>query len=672
MTKNLILIFLLLVSIIGYGQTDKTFCETLQSINTLIQQEHYNAKKVDDSLSVYVFNTFLDKLDENNSIFIASDIDFLKKHQYKIDDYITTNNCEFINDFYTIYKIAVNRLNLVIESIKNEPFPYSINDKLSFSKKKLPYLTSEKDLKYLYKKSILFLTLKDVALTSTNKDSLVKVFNTTVNAAKIKTLDKYSCKSNKLNISQNDFYTQFFSVFCSYFDPHTDFFTKTDKSTFLSSVSADNLTFGMDVSLNDDDEIIVNQILPGSDAYFSKKIEVEDQILKIKYQKEEFSIACSNIKKINEIFSSNDYKNVEFTLRKKSGQLYSVNLTKKVMKDYQNNVFSYILEKDNHKTGYIKIPSFYSTFENGKTNVSDDVVKEIFKLKNDKIDNLIIDLENNGGGSMEEAIKLCGQFIDVGPLSILNDKLNKKEIIKDYNRGTLYNGKMAVIINGFSASASEFFANAMQDYNRAIVVGSKSMGKASMQRIVPLKNNNDGFVKLTIEKFYRITGKSNQTIGVTPDIIIENLFEKQMPSEKDYPTALKNDTISMNLKYTKIPLSERDIIAIENSKNRIKVNPNVLKIQNLNKKVNQLYDDFAPINLNFDDIFKEVHKTNDLWDELKDFGNIQYPFEVKNNTVDIDSFKYDEYLKKQNIDKIEIIKNNINIQESIDLLIDLK
>jgi carboxyl-terminal processing protease len=295
--KHFILYLSLLVTVLSFGQTDKTFCETLQSINSLIQQEHYNAKKVDDSLSVYVFNTFLDKLDQNNSVFIASDIAALKKHQYKIDDYITSNNCEFINDFYTTYRIAVNRLNNIIESIKNEPLPYIINDKLNFSKKKLPYVTSEKDLKYLYKKSILFLILKDVALTSTNKDSLVKVFNTTANTTKIKTLDKYSCKSNKLNISQNDLYTQFFSVFCSYFDPHSDFFTKTDKSTFLSSVSADNLTFGMDVSFNDDDEIIVNQILPGSDAYFSEKIEVKDQILKIKYQKEEFNIACSNEKK---------------------------------------------------------------------------------------------------------------------------------------------------------------------------------------------------------------------------------------------------------------------------------------------------------------------------------------------------------------------------------------
>lgn len=658
----------------SFGQADNNPCETLSRINLLIQQQHYRPKAVDDSLSAYVFEAMLERLDDDNRLFTDIEINNLKKHKLKIDDYIREGNCDFLDEFYKTYTAAVQRYSSIIEAIKNEAFVYKSTETIQFSKKAFPYVKDEKELKKLYKKRILFHTLKDIAEISKNKDSLAANFDNIAKTAKDKVFETFLCKASGFQLTRQEFNSKFFSSFCNYFDPHTEYFSESDKSSFLSAVSADNLTFGMLISMNEKDEIIVDEVIPGSSAYYTEKIDNGDQIIKIKYLNDEYDIACSSMQKVENIFSSSEYRNVEFTLRKKSGEVYNVSLTKKVMKDYDNNVYSYILEKDNKKTGYIRIPSFYAKFENGKTNMSDDVVKEIYKLQEDKIDGLIIDLQNNGGGSMEEAVKLTGAFIDAGPVAIMNDRKGDKDVLKDPNRGSVYTGPLVVLINGFSASASEFFSNAMQDYDRAIVIGTTSYGKASMQRIFPLSFGNDPheFVKLTIEEFYRITGKTNQTIGITPDVEIPLLFNEQMPRESENKTALKNDDIKSVIRFTPFPNPLKQQV-IENSRKRISQNESAKKISDMNTKIDNLYDGtLTPILLEFNSVFNDVNKINTLWKDIKDFSEIQYPIKVERNSVDVEYQEFDDYLKSSNIEKIKKLKNNFPVVEAMNIINDLK
>jgi carboxyl-terminal processing protease len=424
--------------------------------------------------------------------------------------------------------------------------------------------------------------------------------------------------------------------------------------------------------MTEKDEMTVDEVMPGSSAYFTEKIDKGDQLLKVKHKNDEYEIACSSLKKIDEIITSNEYKTADFTFRKKSGEIYNVRLNKKVMKDYQNNVFSFKVKTENATIGYIRIPSFYSTFENGKSSVSNDVAKEVYKLQEDNIDGIIIDVENNGGGSMEEAIKLSGLFIDVGPLAVMNNNKNKKEILRDLYRGTIYNGPIVVMVNGFSASASEFFANAMQDYNRAILVGNRTLGKASMQRIFPLNKENDEFLKLTLEKFYRITGKSNQYTGITPDVEIPLLFDKQMPREDSYETALTNDEISVIIKYNRLNDSIKEkVIAL--SKNRIVLSKNAIEINALNAKINPLYDnDLPPILLRFDMVFEDVTKINKLWKDIKTTNEKELPITVEQNSIDLENQKFDDYLKSFNTERIKEIKQNYHILEAANIINDIK
>lgn len=669
----MIKILLFLFPIISLAQIENNTCDKLSKLNKIIQELHYKPKPIDDSLSVFVFDNFLKELDQDKRLFTSIEIDNLKKAYTTIDNSILLKNCNFISTFFTSYNIATDRYIKTIEDFKKTPFEYKSIETIQFLNKAPSFAKDEKELIYFFKKRILFNVLKDVSEKSKNKDSLFVNFDKISKTSRDKVFEYYICQYSKLKISEKDFINKFLNIYCSYFDPHTTYLNETYISTFISSVSSDEHSFGMDVSLNDKDELIVNKVISGSDAYYSEKIESSDQIIKIKCLNQEFEVGCSTLNKIEEIFSSNMNKTAEFTFRKQNGTIFSIQLTKKIMKDHENSVFSYILKKENKKIGYIKIPSFYAIFENGKSNVSEDVAKEIYKLQNEKIEGLIIDLQNNGGGSMYEAIQLIGSFIDIGPITIMDKKSKEKEILKDYNRGNIYNGPMVVLINGLSASASELFANALQNYNRAIVVGNKSYGKASMQQIIPLTNDkkNDEFIKITIEKFYNINGNSIQGQGVIPDVEIPSLFQNQMPRENQDKTALKNDTIEGVLRFTKFnnPNKEK---AINISKERVINNENLKKISNLNLKIDSVYDNDSPlITLNFSSVFDYINKMNNFWEEIKEIEKIKSNLDVERSKLDVEYQQYDEFLKAKNIDRTKEIKNNLHIEEGFLIINDI-
>ncbi len=657
------------------AQTKTDACTTLSQINALIKESHYKPKPINDSLSVYVFNHFLKVLDERNNLFLESEINNLKKHKYKLDDYTNHLNCSFLNEFYTTYQKAVSRHTAIIESIKKEKFPLSSNELMKSYKNALPHLKTEEELKKYYKKRMLFDVLNEIAQTSSNKDSLLTAFSSISETSKQKTFDDYTCEATKNNLTTEAFYDLYFNVYCSYFDPHTEFFSTNEKSNFLSSISSDNYTLGLGLSIKETNNLTIDEILPGSPAYFSEKIELGDQVIKIKSKEEEYVVNCFNFEKITKILSSSQNKSIVLTLKKKSGEIYTVNLYKQVMRDYQNSVYSYILEKDNQRTGYIKIPSFYSTLENGQTNVSDDVALELAKLKEDKITGLIVDLENNGGGSMQEAVLLCGLFMNAPYLAQAVVKSHKKEIIGNQKPKNSYTGPIVILINGFSASASEFFANVMQDYNLALIVGTKSLGKATIQEIVPLPNEKDQFLKLTIGEFYRVTGKTNQYSGITPDIEIPSLFDDQIPREKSYATAIKNDKIENIVDTNKFPMNEKQKQAILEYKQKSKNNIELQKNIHFKTIFNQFFT-FHPvaIPLEFNAVFN-LNKLNGFskeWKEIETFSKTQYSFIVNNTSNDTKKIENSNYLKSINSTQIKNLKNNFRVFESIKIMANLK
>jgi carboxyl-terminal processing protease len=669
MRKITFLLFLITFSLLG--QNNSQTCEILSQINALVQQEHYQPKPVDDSLSVYVFDTFIDGLDGNRNLFTKLEYQNLCKHRLLLDDYILKNDCSFMNDFVSLYQLALERKKKTLEKIQNEVFDYNSKDSVKFSKKNFPFELEANEFERVWRKRVRYDVLEDISRLSSNLDSLTPHFTKLEKTSKAKIFETYLCKLNNTLDSkkglENDLQKDFLNIFCTYFDPHTNYFSLEAKTSFMSSLSTSGLSLGLNVRLNEKEEIVVDEIVPGGPAAKSGNFEKNDVIIKISNKKdEEYLVSCASLEKIGELIFSDSNLEIELTIQKKNGNILLILLKKQVMKATSNAVYSFVAGNET-KIGYVNIPNFYSDFDGfSAKGCADDVAKEIEKLQKDNIEGLIIDLQDNGGGSMQEAVKLAGMFIDFGPVSVLVNNNKKHTILKDYSRGVYYFGPIVILINGNSASASEFFSAAMQDYNRALIVGSKSLGKATMQSIVPLDGSQQNFVKLTLEKFYNITGDSNQIKGVVPDIVLPVLFDSIVPRESSYKTALKYDRIKTKAKFNAFRKDYYPTL-LEKSELRTKNNPRFQAIAATNQEINALYkDEKKPLRV----AFKDVHKTTTLWKKIKKIAETETNCIISNNLEDLEKMRFDSFQQEISTSKIKILKTNPYIEEAVELLKD--
>ena len=673
--KKILLVFLFASSSL-FGQNDENTCELVSKINTLLQQEHFKPKKVDDSLSVYVFDNFMDALDFNRNIFTKKEYLKLRKHRLKLDDYILKNNCSFMNEFISIYKTALIRKKKVLEKIQYDTFDYTKNDSIRFSKKNFPFELVAKDLEYVWKKRIKYNILEDISKMSTNLDSLTENFSDLEKITKSKLFDANLCQVNSILDTKNqieiDLQNAFLNLFCTYFDPHTNYFSLAAKSNFMSGLSTSTLSLGLIFQLNEKEQIVIAEIVPAGPAAKTNKFEKDDILLKISNNKgTSYIVSCSSINKVGEIIFSDTNPTIELTIQKKNGAVIKVLLEKQLMKASDNAVYSFIAENDT-KIGYINIPSFYSNFENNIVQgCTDDVAKEILKLQKENIKGLVIDLQNNGGGSIEEAIRLAGMFIDRGPFSILTNNKDDQIILQNEYEGSLYNGPMVLLMNGNSASASELFAAAIQDFKRGLVIGSTSLGKATLQSILPLESTKqESFVKVTIEKFYRVTGESNQIKGIIPDVTLPVLFESIIPRENSYKTAFKNESIIPKIRFTPLPNTNfPQLIKLSNS--RVKNSAVFNKIRLANEEINALYNNpKKPTRLAFSDVFDDVHENDALWNQFKRIVDNETNFTLSNTAIDLEKIKKETFLQDINSYKIQNLKNSPYLEEAIAILND--
>ncbi len=670
------LLGLFLFSLPLFAQNGVKTCKILSKINALIQEQHYKPKPIDDSLSVYVFDALLDELDPNRNLFTKNEYQKLCKHRLALDNYIQQKDCSFMTDFVLAYQNGLERKKRILEKIQKEAFDYTTKDTVKFSKTNFPFDLEETDLEKVWKKRIRYDILEDISKLSANLDSITPHFVTLEKSTKFKILDTNLCKVNSILSSQKgleyEIQNSFLNIFCTYFDPHTNYFSVDAKSSFMSSLSTSTLSLGLNLTINDKEEIIIEEIVPAGPADKTGKFEKEDIILKVSNKKgDEYSVSCASLEKVGELLFSDSNTEIELTIQKKNGNIIPILLKKQVMKATTNAVYSYVVEKET-KIGYINIPSFYSDFD-GYTvqGCADDVAKEILKLQKDTIKGLVIDLQNNGGGSMDEAIKLVGMFIDYGPISVLVDNKNKLNTLKDPNRGSFYTGPVVLLINGNSASASEFYSAAMQDYNRAIVIGSKSMGKASMQTILPLdENNQQDFVKLTVEKFYRITGDSNQIKGIIPDVSIPILFDSIMTREISLKNALKYDSIGVKNRFNSLPKNNFEkIIALSDA--RVKQSPLFKEISIVNSEINAIYQNQKkPTRIIFKDVFNDVHEFDALWKKVKKIAETESSCTITNNSYDLEKLKFDPYEQDINTFRIKNLRMNPYLEEAIAILND--
>lgn len=664
---------LFLFSFYGFSQKMDKSCKTLQKINTVLQQDHYKPKALNDSLSIAVFSDFLQSIDPEDIYFLQPEIENLKKHQKNIDDYIISSNCKFLEDIFMQYQKGIARNLQIVTKLKNENIGSETKDTIIFTKERRPSLKNEAELNRIIKKRIVFDIYEEIAKQSKNKDSLVAKMPLLLENAKKKIFENQICKIQNLlsnTTLEEDFEGTFFKTFCAYFDPHTTYFSSKERNGFITALNSNESSLGIQFEINEKDEYFVTKIISGTLAYNDSKISVGDQILKFETKNESIEINCGTLDKLENLLNDSKIIRLQATFRKKDGTIYSSSLEKSKIKNFDNSVYSLVINSTN-QLGYLKIPSFYFD-EFGKNPVSNDVFKELFKLKENQIKGLIIDLEFNGGGSIDECIKLLGMFLDYGPVSVVSNKGDKPTILKDFNKGIVYSDPLVVLVNGLSASASEFFANTLKDYNRAIIIGNTTFGKGSMQNIVPIENNrnNPEFIKLTTEKFYQITGKSNQSVGVIPHVAIPSLFESIFPKEIDEKYALVNDSIAINLTYKKFTTNLSNAIA--KSKDRIQKNSFFNNLNSVNKKITTYFNTTErKVFLKFKNVFDEIHSLDTLYFETEKIRTTEFDINFTVTTFDLDSTKFNSDLKTDFETKIKEAKTNAHLYEAASILNDI-
>lgn len=559
-----VLIILLGITLWAFTQSKKTGDSKeqmlLSAIGTILEQKHYSPKTIDDNFSKQVFKKYLETLNPDKDIFLQSDITYLKKYELTLDDEIHGTPLNFYTDASTVYLKRVNEVMQLYKQILSQPFDFSIKEDIKLDDDNALFPSDETARKEAWRKRLKYLTLdqySDLLLQRTrnmNDTAFNKPDAQLQQAAREKVqliLDR-SFNRQKLLFNGDEQFNEYVNVIADLMDPHTEYLPPVENRGFEEELSG--RFYGIGAQLKDDDGAIkIAGLITGSPAWKSGQVQQNDEIIKVAQGKDEpVDVRGYAVTDVVKLIRGRKGTEVKITFKKADGTTQVVSIIRDEIVQDEQFARSAVINAGNGKIGYIFLPEFYVDFQRADGNrCSQDVANEIIKLKKENVQGIILDLRNNGGGSLPEVVNMVGLFIKNGPVVQVKDRNGKPAILSDNDTSILYTGPLAVMVNEFSASASEIFAAAIQDYKRGIIVGSDTYGKGTVQRTLPLGKPLDvfsgqteyGTLKLTFEKFYRINGGSTQLKGVTPDVMLPDQYDYLKLREKDQPSALKWDQL---------------------------------------------------------------------------------------------------------------------------------
>ena len=524
-----------------------------QLITSILTRYHFKEFEIDDSLSNTIFQRYLNSLDHGKNYFLAADIKEFEKYKYQLDDDLYKGDTQFYYDAFNVYLKRLNERIRFVDSLLEKEFDYSIDENYEFNRDKSDWAKDENELNELWRKR-----LKNDALTHKLNGKDWAFIQKTLK----KRYDNYAKYLNQYN--SEDVFQLAMNSFTQSIDPHTN---------YLSPITSDNFKIDMSLSLEgigarlqtEDDYTKIAEIIPGGPADKSKLLKADDKIVGVAQGEDgEFEdIIGWRITDAVKLIRGAKGTLVRLQIIKAGSDLNSKPIEISLIRDKvkledqaaKGSVLEIMDEDKPFKIGIIDIPNFYNDFEgqrNGDGNsksTTKDVKKILDSLKTENVDGIIIDLREDGGGSLQEAIELTGLFIKDGPVVQVKNSDGRIDIANDPDPGIIYDGPLAVLVNRFSASASEIFTGAIQDYDRGLIIGEQTYGKGTVQNLIDLnrlsskKNMDLGQVKLTIAKYYRVNGGSTQNLGVVPDISFPSILDPEDFGESSEPNALPWDEI---------------------------------------------------------------------------------------------------------------------------------
>ena len=533
----------------------------IEIVKYVLEKYHYNSIDINDEFSEKMFDAYIERLDSQKKYFLASDYNEFKKYRLKLDNQLIDYDLSFFNLTHERLIVRISEVENFYSSLLNDSFDFSVKEEINLDFDNLSFPKNNIERKDRWRKQFKYTALdiydikvSDQKLNLENDENYIEKSKKEIIEESIGLVNKNMSNMFDLmnDLQRKDWFSRYLNSFVIQLDPHTYYFKPEDKTRFDMTISGKFNGIGARLSKQEGGIKIVDIIL-GGPLWKDKKIEIGDEIIKVgqKNQKPVDVIGMRLEDAIKLIKGPKDTE-VSLTVRKNiNGEIKVISVIRDEIKLEETYAKSTLIKKDNKLYGLITLPKFYVDFENyQKRNCATDVKNEILKLKKEGIEGLVLDLRNNGGGSLQTVVDMTGLFIEEGPVVQVKSFGDRKQVLYDKDPSIFWEGPMVVLVNQMSASASEILAAALQDYNRAVIVGStQSFGKGTVQNVIDLNrflSNSQfdlGALKITTDKFYRINGGSVQVEGVKSDITIPNRFSFISIGENDEKNPLKWDQI---------------------------------------------------------------------------------------------------------------------------------
>ncbi len=661
----------------------------IRGVLNALQQLHYEPITLDDNVSIKAFESYVKRIDSGKRFLTQKEYTQLQAYEKQLDNQFLEEKFDFFNLSLTVMDNCVLRARQIYPLILEKPFDFTVNEQIEFDPDKIPFPKDEKALQDRWRKLLKYEVLTKLLDKQEEQDKNDSLSNRKT----FEQLEEESRQEVKKNmdtwfdrlaqIRRADRFTDYVNALTELFDPHSNYFSPKDKEDF--NIGMSGRLEGIGARLQSDGEYTkVESIVPGGPAWKQKELEVNDQVLKVKQEEgEALDIRGMRLDDVVKHIRGKKGSKVTLSVRKADGALKDITIIRDEVILDEGFAKSAILEHSEiiDNIGYIRLPKFYADFEkeNGSS-CSKDIANEIEKLKKLEVKGIILDLRNNGGGSLRDVVDMSGLFIESGPIVQVKSRNQKPQILSDQDPRVQWDGALIVMVNNLSASASEILAAAMQDYNRALIVGSPAtFGKGTVQRFYDLdrlvrshqESKPFGEIKLTMQKFYRINGGSTQLKGVVPDVVLPDSYMYIDIGEKEYdhPMAWSEIEALTYGQQTYVIKDKNKIIA--KSKERIGKDTVFQAIQQqANRLKKQREERFYSLQLK---TYKEwINERENIQKQFDKIVDIEIPgLKATNPAEDLSYIQLDEGRIVRNDTWLEGLRKDIYLQETLYLMRDL-
>jgi len=684
-------------------------------ITYVLQRGHYNPADLNDAFSEKVYNDFIKGLDPIKRYFLASDIEEFSKYKDKIDDQLKSKDLSFFNLVYDRLQKRMLEAQDIYTEVLDKPFDYSAQESIDVNYDEVPYASNKKELKERWRQQLKFSTIASYYDMMEDKSTLAEESSSTMDEieaieqkdqinsmtaaetsetdSKPKTEKEKEEKSRELSrnslkeyfeftkdLERKDYFAIYLTTIVEQFDPHTNYFAPPDRDRFDLRMRGSLEGIGARLQKKND-YINVIEVISGGPAWRGEHLNVGDIILKVRQtgEKEATSIVGMRIDDAVNLIKGPKGTKVNLTIKSTDGMVHEENITRDVVELEETYAKSTLIEKGNSKFGLINLPQFYFNMEDyNKRNAASDVKQEIERLKKEGMEGLVLDLRDNGGGSLRTAVDIAGLFIKDGPVVQVASSGEKKEVLSDEDSSIAWDGPLVILVNELSASASEILAAAMQDYGRAVIIGSEqTYGKGTVQNMIDLNQwlrksdiGDLGSLKLTTQKFYRVNGGSTQLEGVKSDVIMPDRYSYIDIGERDYANPLPYDKIDA-ADYTPYTGNTNFKGAILNSKQRMAKSEQLALIDENAKWIKSRRDDLM-VNLNYSaykNAIKEQMQVTKKFDSIDKYDN---KLSYKSLSNELLMMKQDTTLAEKRKRWHKNLSKDIYVEEAVNVLEDLE